>query len=251
MQITIKTSQESFVTDPERWLGQSLYFEILFSGKWGDKQDDGSYFIETDAHIFKHILRYLRTGVLPVFYNERAGHDFPLYQALLDEAMYFAIGWLERWLRERKYLDTIKIHYLATETQDRESYRKHTTNDTNGRTFMLEDRFVEITTSSNMETTMVPITLQTNAFYCPDAKHGESSEEYCRSCIGRARGTLQYGGWRKKDQLKWSIVRKEVVFDHDLCVNAFLGEQSVGSAAKQAFLAEEAGTQVNQAQLGL
>jgi hypothetical protein len=92
---------------------------------------------------------------------------------------------------------------------------------------MLKDRFIEITTSSNMEITMVPITQQTNAFYCPDAKHGESSKEYCRSCIGRARddGTLQYSRWRKKDQLKWCIVRKEVVFDHNLCVNAFLGEQ--------------------------
>ncbi|PVH91437.1 hypothetical protein DM02DRAFT_472026, partial [Periconia macrospinosa] len=109
--ITIKTSQRSFVTDPERWLGQSEYFKNLFSGDWGDKQDDGSYFIETDAHIFEHVLRYLRTGVLPIFYDNSAGHNFPLYQALLNEAMYFAIKRLQRWLRERKYLDAVKIHY--------------------------------------------------------------------------------------------------------------------------------------------
>jgi hypothetical protein len=36
-------------------------------------------------------------------------------------------------------------------------------------------------------------------------------------------------------------VQKEVVFNYDLCVNAFLGEQSVGSAAKQAVLAKELG----------
>ncbi|KAL9108066.1 MAG: hypothetical protein Q9187_008345 [Circinaria calcarea] len=224
MYTTIKTSQRSFVTDPERWLGQSLYFKNLFSGKWGDKQEDGSYFIDTDAHIFEHILRYLRTGVLPVFYDKVTGHDFPLYQALLDESMYFAIDRLQKWLRERKYLDAVKVHYIATETQDRGSYRKHTTNDTDGRTFMVEDRFIEITTSSNMEITIVPITQQRNSFYCPDAKHGKSSEEYCRSCIGRARddGISGYGGWRKEDQLKWCIVRKEVVFNHDLCVNAFL-----------------------------
>lgn len=224
MYTTIKTSQRTFVTDPDRWLGQSLYFKKLFSGKWGDKQEDGSYFIETDAHIFEHILRYLRTGVLPVFYDRLAGHDFPLYQALLDESMYFAIDRLSKWLRERKYLDAVKIHYIATETQDRESYRTYTTTGPDGRIFMVEDRFLEMTTSSNVETTMVPVTQQRNSFYCPDAKHGKSSEAYCRSCVGRARddGIPGYGGWRQEEQLKWCILRKEVVFDHDLCVNAFL-----------------------------
>ncbi|KAF2097199.1 hypothetical protein NA57DRAFT_77452 [Rhizodiscina lignyota] len=226
MYTTIKTSQRTFVTDPERWLSQSIYFDNLFSGKWGDKQEDGSYFIETDAHIFEHILRHLRTGVLPVFYDRLAGHDFPLYQALLDESMYFAIDRLQKWLCERKYLDAVKIHYIATETHDREAYRRFTTSTPDGRTFMEEDRFIEITTSSNMETTIVPVTQQRNSFYCPDAKHGKSSEEHCRSCFGRARddGKIGYGGWRNEDQLKWCIVRKEVVFNHDLCVNAFLGD---------------------------
>ena len=226
MYITIKTSRDTFVTDPERWLGQSFYFKNLFSGKWGDKQEDGSYFIETDADIFEHVLRYLRTGVLPVFYDRVKGHDFPLYQALLDEAMYFAIDRLQRWLCERKYLDAVKIQYLVTETQNRENYRRHTTSGPDSRTFMVEDRFIEITTSSNTETTIVPLTQQRNSFYCPNAKHGKSSEEYCRSCIGRARdeGPIVYGGWRQEDQLKWCIVRKETVFNHDLCVNAFLGD---------------------------
>jgi hypothetical protein len=102
MYITIKTSQRSFVTDPERWLGRSLYFENLFSEEWGDKQEDGSYFIEADAHIFEHTLRYLRTGVLPVFYDKEAGHDFPLYQALLEESMYFAIDRLQKMVTRAK-----------------------------------------------------------------------------------------------------------------------------------------------------
>jgi hypothetical protein len=100
MYVTIKTSDRSFMTDPERWLGQSSYFNNLFSGKWVDKQEDGSYFIKTDAHVFEHILRYLRTGVLPIFYDKVAGHDFPLYEALLDESTYFAIDRPEKWVSE-------------------------------------------------------------------------------------------------------------------------------------------------------
>lgn len=226
MRVAIKTSQRTFVTDPDGWLGRSLYFENLFSGKWGKKEEDGSYFIESDADIFEHILRYLRSGVLPVFYDKLAGHDFSLYHAVLVEAKYFAINRLQKWLCERKYLEAVKIHYLATESQDRESFRKHTTNDLDGRTFMVEDRFIAITTSGNTETTIVPVTQRRNIFYCPNARHGMSSEEYCRSCFGQARddGISGYGGWRTKDELKWCIVRKEVVFDHDLCVNAFLGD---------------------------
>ena len=224
MYTTIKTSQRNFITDPERWLGQSIYFKSLFSGKWGDEQEDGSYFIETDAHIFEHILRYLRTGVLPVFYDSAKGHDFALYQALLEEAKYFIIERLERWLCERKYLKVVEIRYLATETQDRGCSRKQTTSDPEGHTFMVEDRFVEITTSGNMETTMVPMVQQQNFFYCPNGKHGKSNEQYCRSCIVHARDNKIHvnGGWREEDQLKWCVVRKEVVFNHDLCVNSYL-----------------------------
>jgi hypothetical protein len=224
MYTTIKTLQRNFVTDPEKWLGHSIYFEHLFSGKWGDKQEDGSYFIETDAHIFEHILRYLRTGVLPVFYDRGKGHDFALYQALLEEAKYFAIERLEKWLCEGKYLEVVKIRCLATETQDRGAYRRHTTSDPQGRIFMLEDRFIEITTSGNIETTMVPVVQQKNFFYCPDGKHGKSDEFYCRSCTEQARDNKIdiNGGWREEGRLSWCIVRKEVVFNHDLCVNAYL-----------------------------
>jgi hypothetical protein len=98
MYTTIKTSQRNFITDPERWSGQSLYFKRLFSGEWNDKQEDGSYFIETDAAIFEHILRYLRTGILPLFYDREKGHDFALYQAVLEEAKYFVINRLEKWI---------------------------------------------------------------------------------------------------------------------------------------------------------
>jgi hypothetical protein len=103
MHITIKTLQRDFITDPDGWLGRSAYFDSLFSGKWGgDQQEDGSYFIETDADIFQHILRYLRTGVLPVFYDRSTGHNDSLYKSLLEEAKYFAIARLEKWLCQQK-----------------------------------------------------------------------------------------------------------------------------------------------------
>jgi hypothetical protein len=228
MLITIRTSQQSFTTDPEQWLGRSAYFDNLLSGNWADGKEDGSYFIDTDARIFDHVLRYLRTGVLPVFYDTITGHDFPLYQALLEESTYFAIDRLQKWLCERKYLDAVKTHYIATETQDRDLYRKHTTTDPNGHQFMLEGRFVEITAGSNARITIVPIAVRKNAFYCPNGKHGKSNEEYCRSCFRQAGddSIVGHGGWKSEDQLKWCIVREDTTVDHRLCVEAFLEDDS-------------------------
>jgi hypothetical protein len=125
----------------------------------------------------------------------------------------------------RKYLEAVKINHLATESQDRDLYSKHTTHDPNGSTFMAEDRFVEMTTSSNMETTIVPVVQQKTGFYCPLGKHAKYEGVLCREvCSYQATKDkiVVNGGLRLEDHLKWCIVRKEVVFDHDLCVNAYL-----------------------------
>jgi len=227
MLVTIKTLQRNFITDPEGWLGKSEYFRRQFSNEWGGMRENEPYVVETDASIFEHILRYLRTGVLPVFYNRETGHDFALYQALLEESKYFAIDRLQKWLCERKYLEAVKIRILAIETQDRLSYRTHTTSEPNGVTFMEEGRFLQVTTSSNMETTIMPVTRQRNSFYCPNGKHGKSSEEYCRSCFDQANcgGISGHGGWKAEEELIWCIVRKEIIFDHELCANALLEEE--------------------------
>ena len=68
-----------------------------------------------DPELFEHILRYLRRGVLPVFYDSVKGHDHTLYLALLEEAKYFQVPRLVNWLRGKGYLQAIKIRYSADE----------------------------------------------------------------------------------------------------------------------------------------
>jgi BTB/POZ domain len=107
-----------FITDPSTWVGKSTFFKALFSRQWGDKQDNGSFFVDADADLFKHILRYLRRGLLPVFYNRVNGHNHVLYSALLEEARFFGIDRPEEWLSEKKYLEAVKIVYLVAETDN-------------------------------------------------------------------------------------------------------------------------------------
>ncbi|KAL2857206.1 hypothetical protein BJY01DRAFT_242599 [Aspergillus pseudoustus] len=62
--------------------------------------------------------RYLRCGVLPLFYDAQRGHDFGLYAALLNEASYFGVTKLESYSKSREYLDKVKVTQWIEEVED-------------------------------------------------------------------------------------------------------------------------------------
>lgn len=203
MRTTLKTLSKSFVTDPDHWLGHSAYFDKLLSGQWGDKQEDGSYFVETDSDIFEHTLRYLRTGILPVFYDHDTGHDYALYQALHGDAEYYAIDRLCRWIRERKYLEAVEVRHITSSTACD----------------------LDKATGSDWNTTVLPITLRRNVYYCPlGIDHPFSICHTYPKCRIDTMDHQGKGGWKQEDTLIWSVVSKEIIFHHDICVNAYLEE---------------------------
>lgn len=69
---------------------------------------EGPYFIDADPALFSHILRYLRTGMYPLFYDSIKGHDEPQYLALLNQAKFYEIHKLEDWLTTKEYLDVVQ-----------------------------------------------------------------------------------------------------------------------------------------------
>lgn len=113
--ITIQVGERRFVTTSTTLTEESRYFASLLSGRWSSStQADGSYFVDADAVVFEHVLRYLRHGIFPVFYDRSKGHDYSLYQALLGQARYFQIAQLEKWLEDKTYLKAIEVtHSLA------------------------------------------------------------------------------------------------------------------------------------------
>ncbi|KAF2136044.1 uncharacterized protein K452DRAFT_345156 [Aplosporella prunicola CBS 121167] len=98
-------------------MAESIFFSCLLSGRWENTLLDGSYFIDADPNLFEHILRYLRRGIAPVFYDSEKGHDYALYSALLEEARYFQIDRLEDWLESKRYLSAVTARYSATELE--------------------------------------------------------------------------------------------------------------------------------------
>lgn len=60
--------------------------------------------------VFAHVLRYLRHGIFPVFYDEaKGGHDYAMYVAVLEQARYFGVEPLRVWLEGGKYLAAVKV----------------------------------------------------------------------------------------------------------------------------------------------
>lgn len=95
-------------------LAGATYFQALLSGRW-KAQDDGSFFIDADPRLFEHILSFLRHNTLPLFYDRTKGHDHGLYMALLGEAEYLGVEGLVRYLREKVYLQVVKVRHSAEE----------------------------------------------------------------------------------------------------------------------------------------
>ena len=115
--ISLQVGERHFVT-LKLTLEGSPFFNALLAEEWlGSRSPDGSYFVDADPDLFIHILRYLRRGVFPLFYNAKYGFDFALYQALQEEASYFGIEDLYIWIKDQKYAQAVKIQYTVDEVK--------------------------------------------------------------------------------------------------------------------------------------
>ncbi|CAH0001063.1 unnamed protein product [Clonostachys byssicola] len=107
--ITLRVGERLFHTTKGTLTGESGYFEARLT-RWNDADADGSYFIDSDPTLFEVILRYLRTGTPPLFFNsDTQTYDLAKYAALLSEARYFQIPSLVAWIVEKKFLQVIQV----------------------------------------------------------------------------------------------------------------------------------------------
>ncbi|PON20149.1 hypothetical protein TGAM01_v210971 [Trichoderma gamsii] len=109
---TALVGERRFTTTRNTLVGESVYFRARLSGSWNDADEDGSYFVDADPTLFEHVLRYLRRGNPPLFFNVTTqSHDYAMYLALLGEAKYFGISKLEDWIQNERYLAAVRVRY--------------------------------------------------------------------------------------------------------------------------------------------
>ena len=116
-EIHLRVGEREFWTSKTTLTGGSTYFASMLSGNWTETEHEhhNAIFIDSDPDIFTHILRFLRTGVFPIFWNRTMGFDFPLYVQLLREAQYFGVQSLAEWILRKQYLQTVKVQYFTKE----------------------------------------------------------------------------------------------------------------------------------------
>lgn len=107
--IILRLDEKLFYTTKDTLVQESGYFAALFSGRWPDSSKDGVLTLDADADVFKHIMRFFRSGVLPVFYDGLKGFDHQLYSLLLEQAEFFLIDRLRDWILEKRYLQAVKL----------------------------------------------------------------------------------------------------------------------------------------------
>ncbi|PQE27720.1 BTB POZ domain-containing protein [Rutstroemia sp. NJR-2017a BVV2] len=195
--IILQVGERRFTTTHDTLTDESLFFKAFLSGFFSDTQEDGSYFLDADPELFSHILRYLRRAVLPIFYDNAKGHDHALYAALLEEAKYFQIARLEKWLSEKGYLQAVTTRCWVDELEGKRW------SDVRG-----SDEVAEYTSRWH----------ENRTYLCPRRipVHKGNPVACGRLCSNaRVNGEFEY---EVEEVLKTLVVRKQIIVDHQACV---------------------------------
>lgn len=107
-----------FIAGKDTLTQESEYFRALLSEKFQSKDSAGRYFVDADPDLFQDILRYLRRGFYPLYWNRAEGHNYVRYLALREEVRYFQIDRLLKWLEDKKYLLAVTTKSSVTEYKD-------------------------------------------------------------------------------------------------------------------------------------
>ena len=112
--ICLLVGGRDFVASEDTLVQGSSYFRALLSDKYESKDADGRFYVDADPDLFQDVLRYLRRGIYPLYWDKSKGHDYAKYLALQAESSYFQIEKLSLWLQEEKYLSAVTISTSVT-----------------------------------------------------------------------------------------------------------------------------------------
>lgn len=104
--VTLQVDDKIFRTTRKTLVEESAFFASRLSDRW--LSVDHALALDMDPSVFTHVLRYLRHGVLPLFYDQIRGFDHGLYSMVLAQADYLLIDRLSSWIREKRYLLTVR-----------------------------------------------------------------------------------------------------------------------------------------------
>lgn len=112
--VPIRIGSQTFITSRRVACRRTKLFRILtFQDEIPSipTRNDRHWFVDADPAIFPHILAYLRTGDMPLFFDAVRGHDITMYHNLEREARYFELPDLLAYLHDGQYLRHARIEF--------------------------------------------------------------------------------------------------------------------------------------------
>ncbi|KAK1636461.1 hypothetical protein BDP81DRAFT_481149 [Colletotrichum phormii] len=110
-QIKLEIGGRRFVSSMDV-LERSPWFKYIFSINFRDWYRDGVFHFDNDGDLFAHILRFLRTGMYPLFWDARNGFDYAMYAMIQEQARYYMLYDLEAWIAQQKYHDVVETQVI-------------------------------------------------------------------------------------------------------------------------------------------
>lgn len=104
--------ERTFLTTIGTLMNGSKYFKARLSGRWAIPRNEAGVFtcfVDADAETFTHVLAYLRTGRMPLFWTKADGFNVKLYSQVLDQAHFFVIPRLSEWIETSSYNKAVRI----------------------------------------------------------------------------------------------------------------------------------------------
>lgn len=197
--IFLYVGERYFGTVRATLVAESGFFASLLSGLWENTEMNRSHFIDADGDLFEHILRYLRLGVFPLFYDKAKGHNYAPYLARLAQAKLFQIKKLEEWLEKKQYLSALRVEYSATESEGTEE--------------------LNISRNSDVELEYYPVWGTKEVYVCPRGlpEHRGEADTCVRDCmkvqVDEDDEDDADDRYEEESVLRTLVVEKKTIFD--------------------------------------
>lgn len=172
-------------------------------------QVDGSYFLDADPEIFKHVLRFLCHGIYPLAYDSVNGHDLGLYAAISRLADRLQVEKFPVWLKEQRYLRVVQIQistWIAQEEVDNEAG-------------LVRSRMSNRTNEGNVKFQYFPTFDFVSRYLCPRGieEHYDNSDACGKTCK-KVQGGKE-DEYEDNGMLSTLIVKERTLFNLKLCLD--------------------------------
>ncbi|KAI6374043.1 hypothetical protein MCOR25_003276 [Pyricularia grisea] len=204
--VQIQVGERLFITTRGTLTSGSDYFQKHFADP---NLTNKRLFLDLDPDVFQYVLRYLRHGTMPLFYDRTKGHDFAHYRTLADVAQKLGVARLSSWCMEARFTDALRIQRSVEVHRD------------------VEPEDVALlaggeTRAGLGKTILHPRWLVKRVWVCPSAILGHAEDPaVCREqCPGLS---VEGDRWRERVVLDVLVIKKALVLNR--CWWGMLGDK--------------------------